>query len=348
LRKRWNSAAGVGALVAICVGACSDPVDKAAKKRIFSPEDPPKVVSSAGQKLDPEKLAENPQTARRVLRMGAAEATERLGPHQFNATVQLEWMGAGRDEQLIEKRALIAGAGGVSGDFQGTVDNSRDQGLEVIRVNKTVYARNRYGKFRQRLRDRGIAEREREEIYGVLRDFDQIFGGRLKLTSQGNVVAHGRPAWKYAVSLLPPESDAGAEEDSLPPLAPAKGGLDESTARRIAFFRKRQPRSVQGELVVDQKSAVVLQARLDGKLEVPSPKDSKEKDMAVRMAVELTHSEIGKAPALKAPADFLPDADKPLGIAAALDRFGIPRGTAKGKDAGVEAEQGEEESDPGR
>ena len=29
--------------------ACTDPVDKAAKKRIFSPEDPPQAVAAASQ-----------------------------------------------------------------------------------------------------------------------------------------------------------------------------------------------------------------------------------------------------------------------------------------------------------
>ena len=40
--------------------ACTDPVDKAAKARIFSPEDPPKVVASAAEKLPPEDVADEP------------------------------------------------------------------------------------------------------------------------------------------------------------------------------------------------------------------------------------------------------------------------------------------------
>ncbi len=332
-----------GMAVSIAAGACTDPLDRAAKKRIFSPEDPPKVIASAAEKLNAGKLSDSAQTARRVLRMGAAEVTERIGPHQFNAMVRYEWTGAGRSEQLVEKRVLVAGSGGVSGDFQGSVDNSRDQGLEVMRVSKAVYARNRYGKFRQRLRDRGMAEREREEIYGSLRDFDMIFGGRLRPISQGSVVVQGRPAWRYTVSLAPAEADALAKDDGLPAIAVPKGGGDDSATRRVAFFQKRQPRSLQGELVIDGQTAVVLQARLDGKLSVPSPESSQEKDVVVSLAVESTLSHIGKDPALKPPADFLPDADKPLGIAAALDRFGIPHGGGKGKDAGTEAEQGEEE-----
>jgi hypothetical protein len=41
--------------------------------------------------------------------------------------------------------------------------------------------------------------------------------------------------------------------------------------------------------------------------------------------LESALSEIGQDPQLKPPENFLPDADKPQGIADALDRFGIPR-----------------------
>src|SRR5262249_5955327 len=160
--------------------------------------------------------------------------------------------------------------------------------------------------------DRGMAEREREEVYGAVRDFDVIFSGRLKLVHQGSTVVQGRPAVKYAVAFAGAESDAGSEDDSLPALAKPKGGMDESTSSRMAFFQKRQPRSVQGELVVDLKTAVVLQARLDGKLAVPSPRNGKD-DVQVRLTVDSSLTDIGRAPAIKAPADFLPDADKPLG-----------------------------------
>jgi hypothetical protein len=51
--------------------------------------------------------------------------------------------------------------------------------------------------------------------------------------------------------------------------------------------------------------------------------------------------DIGKEPKLTTPKDFLPDIDKPLAIADALDRFGIPRAGKHG-DAGVEAEPEEE------
>ena len=48
------------------------------------------------------------------------------------------------------------------------------------------------------------------------------------------------------------------------------------------------------------------------------------------MVLESALSEVGQDPQLQPPENFLPDADKPQGIADALDRFGIPRNKPEG------------------
>jgi len=326
-------------LAVLCCAAagCTDPIDKAAKKRIFSPEDPPKAIASASQKLPPEDVADKPQVARRILGMGAAETTERIGPHRFTAAITFEWTGGtGRATKLTENRTLEAGPGGVAGDFHAVLENSRDQGLEVLRVGGQVFARNRYGKFRQRLRDRGIAESEREELFGAVRDIDELFLGRMKLAPQGTVSFEGRTAWKYDVSLGPVQ--AAKPEVRVPPIAQAKGGADDTTVRRQTFFDKRDPKLLQGEVLVDAETSVVLKAHLDGRLSVAGP----DGEANLRMTLTAALADIGKDPGLKAPAEFLPDQDKPLGIAAALDRFGIPHGEKK--DAGSAEDAPDEEA----
>ncbi|MGZ3481174.1 MAG: hypothetical protein ACXU81_12535, partial [Myxococcaceae bacterium] len=55
----------------VLLAACTDPVDRAAKERIFSPEDPPPSVSSAKETLDAQKLASDPKLAHRVVDMDA-------------------------------------------------------------------------------------------------------------------------------------------------------------------------------------------------------------------------------------------------------------------------------------
>jgi hypothetical protein len=331
----------IAALALTAAAACTDPVDKAAKARIFSPEDPPQVVASAAEKLPPEDVADNPQVARRILGMDAAEITERLGPHAYKAKVDFEWSTKDAPPvRISETRTLRAGPGGVSGDFHGLLENTRDQGLEVMRVGGQVFARNRYGTFRQRLRDRGMAERTRTELTGALRDMDSLFQGRMLLVPQGTVTHEGRTAWRYQVKLGPKPHDTVSK--NLPaPLEP-KNGRDETTRRRLAFFEHRTPQSLDGEVLVDAATSVVLKARLDGLLVVPAEKTPEAANL--RMSLESSLTGIGQDPKLQPPEKFLPDADKPEGIADALDRFGIPRAKTA-TDGGVPPEVDPEEDD---
>lgn len=324
------------------LGGCSDPVDKAAKERIFSPEDPPRAVSSAKERLPPEEVADDPRIARRVLGMGAAEATERLGPHKLTAQVTFEWLdNGGRKVKLEETRTLLAGPGGFSGDFHATIENSRNQGLEVIRAGGEVYARSRHGKFRHRKRDRGVAERERDQVYSAMREFDSLFQGRVVLKPVGTVTVNGRTAWKYDVDLAP-SAPAVGEPAKLPPPAFARTGPDEDTKRRLAFFEKRTPQSLDGEVLVDADTSTVVKARLDGTITAPGAEEGSTATLRLALTNEVT--EIGKDPKIAAPVEFFPDADKPQGIADALDQFGIPRG---GADAGTPAPTAAEPEDEG-
>ncbi|WNG14958.1 hypothetical protein [Cystobacter fuscus] len=333
------------AVLALSASACRpDEVDRAAKARIFSPEDPPKVVASAAEKLNPQDVADNPRVARRILSMDAAEVTERLGPHAYTATITTEWTGAQNSgsNKLTETRTFRAGPGGVGGDFHGVLENSRDQGLEVMRVGGKVYARNRYGVFRQRLRDRGMAERTRSELTGAIRDLDALFRDRLHLAAQGTVTYEGRTAWRYQVSLGP-EGNTGTQPVVLPALATPKGGRDDTTRRRLAFFEHRVPQSLSGEVLVDADTSVVLKVRLDGRISVPANDAAGLAEL--RMVLESAVTEIGKDPKLQAPENFLPDADKPQGIADALDRFGIPRNKPEGTTTGAAPAPAEEPPD---
>jgi hypothetical protein len=74
---------------------------------------------------------------------------------------------------------------------------------------------------------------------------------------------------------------------------------------------------------------VVLKSRLLGRLTVPG-----EEAAEFRMAVESSLTDIGAHLPLKLPEHFLPDEDKPQGIASVLDRFGLGQ-----RDAGLQAEE---------
>lgn len=332
-------------VLALAAAACKDPVDQAAKARIFSPEDPPQVLAAASETLRPEDVADSPTVARRILGMGAAEAVERLGAHTFVAQVSFEWSHGERVVKLSETRTLRSAAGALSGDFHGTLENSRDQGFDVLRVNGEVYARSRYGRYRRRLRDRGMAERAREDLHGLVAETDALFGGRMVLKPEGTATYEGRTAWKYTVSLGP-KAEAAAGRALPPPPATKDGGVDEDTTLRRAFFNGREPYSLTGEVLVDSVKAVVLRARLDGTLTAPGQGEDAGTPATLRLKVDATVSGLGKAPALEVPKDALPDEDKPVGLAEAMDRFGLPRGRpdAGTPDAGAGAEEPPDET----
>jgi len=321
------------------LAACTDPIDRAAKERIFSPEAPPPVVASAKEALDPQTLASDPRLAHRVVDMGPAEVTERLGAHRFSAEVSFEWS-SGKDRvKLTENRLLESAPGGVAGDFHASIDNSRDQGLEVVRARGQVFARSKYGKYRLRLRDRGIAERTRDETAGALRELDGLFQGRLELALDGPTSVEGRPAVRYTVRLAnaPPAVKGG---ETPPPVAYARGGLDEDGTRRQRFMDQRQPKKLSGEVVVDAATAVVLRAHLDGTLAVPGGAGVAPAQLHVLLDERIR--DLGKPVAIQVPEGHLPDADKPEGIADALDRFGIQR--KAGADGGVDTEADDDTS----
>ncbi|HLT31611.1 MAG TPA: hypothetical protein VK013_16355 [Myxococcaceae bacterium] len=305
--------------------ACQDPVDRAAKERIFSAEDPPLVITAAAEALDAQQLAEDPALAQRVLDMDAAEVVERLGPHVATSKLTFEWTGAEEPIRLEETRKIIAGSGGVSGDFQVVLDNSRDQGLEVLRKDNGVYARNRYGRFRQRLRDRGMAERVRSEVQGVVRDMNVLFNARLALSPKGTETFEGRQTHRYDLSLAS-EKPALPEQVKLPePLEP-KGGQAPGSLLRQRFRTARTPVSVSGSIWVDAQTAVILQAKVDGRLRVPGEEGQPTTELSVSVRSAL--SDIGKEPTIEVPEDFLPDADKPEGIAEVITRYGFSVGAA--------------------
>jgi hypothetical protein len=126
--------------------------------------------------------------------------------------------------------------------------------------------------------------------------------------------------------------------EEVPPArepAPLRQGEDgRGTHRRQTFVEKRQPRALTGELVVDAASAVVLQAHLVGRLDVPGRAGSGAAEL--RLVLDERIRDGGRPPVIKAAEGVLPDADKPEGLADALDRFGIPRSGRA--DAGVDTE----------
>ncbi len=320
---------------------CPDPVDKAAKKRIFSPEEPPKAVLAAAEPIDLNMLASDPALTRRVLGMSAHEAVERIGPHKFTATASFDWSWLGQKVSLSEKRKLEQLS---AQEFHLYTENDRDHGLELLRTAGQTFAKSRYHKYRERKRDRGQTDKLREDAFQALRSADAILGHRLALSPDGEEHVRGRVARRFIFKLAD-AAHAGLDENrDLPAPQFPSAGPDPDTKRRLDFATLRLPKSVEGRIWIDSETGVPLKSTLTAV--VTGPKEIQgESSLTLSVQTELTVVEKDKL-ALAVPKDYLPDEDRPDGIAAAVDRFGVQRSDAgtPGSTAGAqdEPESGEE------
>lgn len=308
----WAFAAGAG------VAACVDPVDRAAKQRIFSPEEPSAVSKEAQERFDVAKLPADPIRVRRVLRMAAFEATERLGAFRYEADVAFEWKHGTERVKLTEDHRLVIGG---LGDFHARVENDRDQAMEVVRVAGRVYGRSKYGRFRVRNRDHGRAEAQRDQAFVALRTFYDLVDGRIALAG-GEALEHlGRPARRFLASLAdrPPVLPAA----ELPPPEYPRDGPSAGTARRLKFTDQRSPKSVSGAVRIDEATGVPVRFDLSARIVAPGEKGA---EALLTLQIKGGIVAVGDGISVSTPKNPLPDEGRPSGPAAALARFGIRAG----------------------
>lgn len=299
-------------LLSLILLACTNAEDRAAKKRIFSPEDPPKVLQASQEPLQPESLHERPAMAERILSISALEAAFRIGPHRQEVETRFRWKRGERTLSLAEKRRVDVDPGG---DFHVLVENDQRQGMEWVRVDGTSYARSRYAKFRERRRDRGSSEHVLEEAYRSLPSFYRLVHGAMKFTPSGPETLEGREALRYEVGLGPKRE---RRDDALPKVAFPEGGPDEDTRLRLHALEAGVAKGISGTLWVDRSTGVPLKADLEAKIEVPDEAGQAE----LFFSVKLTTSKIGGPLGIEVP-EHLEDAPRPPGPVAALEAYGL-------------------------
>jgi hypothetical protein len=322
-------------LPALGCGACSSPEDRAAKERIFSPEDPPRVLRAAAEPLDAGKLASDPALLDRVLDISAQEAAARLGPHVQKSKVNFTWSAADRKVSLAENRTVELGK---NGDFHVLIENDQLQGMEWYRVGGVSYARTRYAPLRERRRDRGSSEHVVASGYDSLRTFYELVHRSFQLAPAGNASHRGRPVVKYQVSLG--KAHPAAELADLPKVEYPKGGPDADTALRLEAMEKGVPLKIEGVLYVDQATAVPVRADLEAEVKVPGANG----ESRLVLAVDLDVEGIGKDPAIVVP-EHLSDEPRPPGVVSTLDDYGLPRANPREKKDGENGAAAEPEDE---
>lgn len=267
-------AAARALLLALC--ACADPVDQAAKARIFSPEEPAEDVLRAREAIAADRAGMDAAVERRILRMDRLEAARRLGAHKAVTTVKFAWIREGRTVALAEKHELAVDA---EGQFRAVSTNDQDAGLEVVYAGGRAYVKSRYGPFRLRRMDGAQQDAWRDRATPAAATLSGLLGDRLRLSDAKPVRVKDRPARRWALGLG--DAPAGVPAAELPPLPPvaygryrAPGedkllpGPDPDTARRLQFGERRTPQAVSGSLLVDDATGVLLALDAKARFEV--------------------------------------------------------------------------------
>ncbi len=340
--------------------ACKRPEDAAAKKRIFSPEQPVGAQAEALEKLDARGLAGDPKLAERVLRMKQAEIAHRLGAHRTQSQVTFSWA-RGAPAVLadggVDPAALVALtedaqlAQSSDGDFSVQLKNDHNQGFEIVSAAGSVYARGLFGPFHKRRTDRNDPNVSREQALGGLATFDRLARG-LKLRLVGDARTSGRVTVQYAIAgagNAPPAAanlDLPAPQYPEPPAGQAGKALgpDPDTARRLELREKEQPESVSGTLFVDAETAAPVAAELKGTFRV-APTSAGAPPAELALAVQFTSSDVGHAVAVKPP-QFEPDPAAPHAVKDPLRFLGKQYvGGAASTEEGTEEEDAADETD---
>jgi hypothetical protein len=335
-------------LLVLCLAACKRSEDQAAKRRIFSPEEPVGALAEAKESLDATRVADDPRLADRVVRMTQAEVAARLGAHKAQTRVQFAWFrgpgapdAGGVDVALAEETTLLQAA---NSDFSVRQENDRNQGFELVWVKGEVFVRGLFGPFRKRRTDRSDPERVRELALGALPTFDRLARG-LKLQKGNEATVEGRRAIRYQVT-----GSAGkpppAEREDLPrieyPMQPDGGrGPDADTARRLEVWEKEEPTRVSGTLVVDAATGVAIGADLQGHFRMPGAGGTAaELDLHSVLAL----SGIGKDPGVHAP-QYEPEASVPHAVKDPLRFLGKAPAAAAGTPGAEEPATDESEEE---
>ena len=306
------------AAIAVCVAfACKRSEDEAAKKRIFSPEEPVGVLAEAREPLDARNL-EDAKAAQRVLGMPRAEIAQRLSSYKAQTRVQFAWFrGAGlpdggSEASLAEETSVDQAK---NGDFELRLTNDHNQGFEMVWVKGEVFVKGLFGPYRKRRTDRTDVSRVREQSLAALPTFDRLARG-LKLKQAGETTVEGRKVVKYTVAGFGARAGTRDQRD-LPPIEyPTSGGKtsgpDPDTARRLELWEKEEPVRVSGTVVVDAETAAPIGCDLKGHFRVPSQGESGPTAELDLHAALVTKS-IGKDPKVAAP-EWEPDSSVPHAV----------------------------------
>lgn len=206
------------------------------------------VQVKAKEPIDAYLVGERPDLKSKVLTMRYEEAVARMGFIEYHGTATFDLQRNGNRLRIVEETTIQHGLHGSFRIEQKDADGAVTR--ETIFNAGILYARNGPGKMRVM---GAVQTRHLElldEVWQPLRVYTSYYGPRVGLEKQGAGNVKGRGAAKYRFTLLD-----GSPMITVPGMKGAK-----------------RPKTLSGELFVDEATGVPIKGKLKGRLEIPPPK----------------------------------------------------------------------------
>jgi hypothetical protein len=291
-------------LCGILLGGCTDSEDQAAKKRLSAPPPPNPVVEQAAQKLEVDRLNDNPELWKRINRMSFQEVALRAKSLEYTASGSMQFERSDIALSSAEKVKIVQSQ---SGDFSLDLETGSGNRQELAFVNDVFFLKNNNGKWRASRDPKGERNSYRDDGGGIWRSFYDLFAHTMTVKKMGERTVGDRHTVLYAVGVKD-ETDnmTGGDEDEDTLMGSADGGravgssddLDlppamnpNKMARRISVWRKKaHAKSGEGEVWIDVETGIPLQVKFKGEVHV----DDAARPAVLQIEFESLAKEIGK------------------------------------------------------
>lgn len=239
-------------LVLLAISSCSKCGDSSdsAKQAAFEEKN---RAAKPEKDIDPARFAVDPAVREKLVTMSFIEATRRLGDVSFRQSYKLEWIAPGKDMILTGSDEIDQLT---TGDFRQKSENDSGYGVEAVFSGGKLFIKGKGGGYNEMPNDKGEAGALKEEAWGALSSYWELFEGGLVFTEAGSALVGGRQVKKYDISMT---EKKGAKEPKKAP--PAKDGKADAPVPADV-----EPKSVKGSVYVDEHARAVVKTELKGEL----------------------------------------------------------------------------------
>lgn len=224
---------------------------------------PNPMVARSIKRVSTSDLTNDQKSLYRSANLGPAEANAILGGFSFQASSTIAIKRGKQSLRLRENYKLKQQKSGV---FLAKMSNSRGKGYEAIWSGKQLFYRPNVRDFRVVSQEADEARRWQVRGIGRWRAVVELFGGHLRLNSEGSGNLLGRSVNEYSIRFRQGATPLSQQErEARLKQGTAWAGAIPDHTRGAAAGKARQPSAAKGRVWIDQETGLVLKVRFSGR-----------------------------------------------------------------------------------